>query len=162
MKRRYDPAQMILAFDTAHDWAVEALRSAFATMPTRRIPRMTWANYPTTAGRAFFREFEIRLSNQVLQTPEQVHDTVLHEYAHLVVFEKFGTKAKPHGSEWRAVMRQLGLSPTVTHDYPVEKRQMATRYIYRCDLCGFILRRVRPFKRNRIYSHVGCGGMFGG
>jgi SprT protein len=160
MKRRYDSAQLTLAFDTPHDWAVDALRAGFAIMPTRKLPRMTWANYPTTAGRALFREFEIRLSRQVLQTPEQIRDTVLHEYAHLVVFEKFGVKAKPHGTEWRAVMRQLGLAPTVTHDYPVEKRKMATRHIYRCEVCGYILRRVRPLKRNRVYSHIGCGGVF--
>ena len=92
---RSNPAQLTLAFDSPEDWAGEALRTARLKVPCRREPRLTWANYPTTAGRAFFREFEIRLSSVVLKTQHQIYDTVLHEYAHLVVFEEFGVKAKP-------------------------------------------------------------------
>jgi predicted SprT family Zn-dependent metalloprotease len=121
---------------------------------------MTWANYSTTAGRAFFREFEIRLSRVVLQTQQQIYDTVLHEYAHLVVFEEYGLKAKPHGVEWKSVMRRLGIEPKVTHDYPVERKSLTKKLAYRCQECGYILRRVRPFKRNRVYFHIGCGGVF--
>lgn len=151
---------MKLLFDDPEDWAIEALEIARRKVPCSQAPVIRWANYPTTAGRAFFREFEIRLSSTVLKTYDQVYDTVLHEYAHLVVFEQFGLKAKPHGNEWRRVMKALGLKPTVTHNYPVERQTRQRKYSYKCKLCGFILMRVRPFKRNRIYSHIGCGGVF--
>ena len=157
---RTDPAQLILAFDCPEDWAAEALRLARATLPTARAPKMTWANYRTAAGRAFFREFEIRLSSVVLTTEEQVRDTVIHEYAHLYVFENFGMKARPHGSEWRAAMKVLGGQPKATHNYPVERKSMRRTISYKCDVCGWVLERVKRFKRNRIYTHVGCGGRF--
>jgi predicted SprT family Zn-dependent metalloprotease len=157
---RSNPAQLILAFESPDDWAAEALRIARLKLPCRREPKVTWASYPTTAGRAFFREFEIRLSRIVLKAQEQIYDTVLHEYAHLAVFEEFGIRAKPHGPEWRAAMVRLGLEPTVTHNYEVERRSINRKLAYRCEVCGFVLRRVRPLKRNRVYFHIGCGGVF--
>ncbi len=33
--------------------------------------------------------------------------TLIHEIAHLVAFEKFGRVIKPHGKEWKSVMRNL-------------------------------------------------------
>ncbi len=33
--------------------------------------------------------------------------TLVHEIAHLVVFEKYGTRVKPHGKEWKLVYRNL-------------------------------------------------------
>ena len=33
--------------------------------------------------------------------------TFIHEYAHLLVFEQYGTKALPHGKEWKAEYRKL-------------------------------------------------------
>ena len=157
---RANPEQLTLLFDSPEDWAIEALRAARLRVPCSGTPRIIWASYPTTAGRAFFREFEIRLSSIVLKTHDQVNDTVLHEYAHLVVFENHGLRAKPHGPEWRSVMKMLGLEPRVTHSYPVERQSREHKFFYKCEICGFVLKRVRPFKRNRIYSHVGCGGVF--
>jgi len=157
---RFNPAQLTLAFDSPEDWAVDALRAALARMPVNRTPKIVWTNYPASAGKAYYRENEIRLSRVVLTTHDRVYDTVLHEYAHLLVYQQFGKSARPHGGEWKAVMRQLGLEPRVTHDYPVERRTLSRKHAYRCTDCGFVLERVRPFKRNRIYSHVGCGGTF--
>jgi SprT protein len=85
---------------------------------------------------------------------------VLHEYAHLYVFENFGTRAKPHGPEWRDAMKVLGGEGRATHNYPVERKSMQPRIAYKCNVCGWVLERVRRFKRNRIYIHVGCGGRF--
>lgn len=157
---RVHPDQLVLAFDSPKDWAIEALAAARRRVPCARVPKIVWANYPSTAGKAYFRENEIRLSRVLLDTHARVYDTVLHEYAHLVVFQQHGRKAKPHGPEWKLVMRQLGVEPRVTHDYPVERRSLSRQHAYRCSTCGFVLERVRPFKRNRIYSHVGCGGRF--
>jgi len=157
---RFNPAQLTLSFDSPDDWAVDALRVALNRVPVPRVPKIVWMNYPASAGKAYFRENEIRLSRVVLTTHSRVYDTVLHEYAHLAVFQQHGRSARPHGAEWKAVMRTLGLAPNVTHDYPVERRTLLKKHAYRCSVCGFLLERVRPFKRNRVYSHVGCGGKF--
>ncbi|WP_421750455.1 SprT-like domain-containing protein [Croceimicrobium sp.] len=34
--------------------------------------------------------------------------TLLHEYAHLVAFDKFGQKIKAHGEEWQFCFREIG------------------------------------------------------
>lgn len=157
---RAHPHQLVLAFGGPEEWAVECLEAACLKVPCVCVPRIVWSNYPTTAGRAYFRENEIRLSRKLLTTEPRVRDTVLHEYAHLVVYQQHGNKAKPHGKEWKATMRALGAEPIVTHDYPVERRSVSRKHAYRCTECGFLLLRVRPFKRNRVYLHVGCGGAF--
>ena len=157
---RFNPAQLTLAFDSPEDWAIDALRDAVTRVPVGRLPKIVWTNYPASAGKAYFRENEIRLSRVVLTTHPRVYDTVLHEYAHLVVYQQFGRSSRPHGAEWKAVMRALGLEPRVTHDYPVERRTLGRKHAYRCTICGYVLERVRPFKRNRVYSHIGCGGRF--
>ncbi len=41
---------------------------------------------------------------------EQVHDTILHEVAHALVFERFG-RLHGHGPEWKAVAAELGATP---------------------------------------------------
>ncbi|MBS1201819.1 MAG: hypothetical protein H6R22_328 [Chromatiaceae bacterium] len=38
-------------------------------------------------------------------------ETVPHEVAHLIAFARYGSRIRPHGSEWRAVMEYLGAEP---------------------------------------------------
>lgn len=104
-------------------------------------------------------ENRICLSALLLTSDERVRETLLHEYAHLVVYHRFGRRAKPHGPEWRAVMNALGLSPERTHSYPPLPTPKPRRtLIYRCARCGEEIPRVRPLKRGRAYYHVKCGG----
>lgn len=152
--------QLVLVFDSPEDWAEEALASAREAFPLQTEAVIEWRDYPTTAGRAYFEGNRIRLSRRVLETEEQVRDTVLHEYAHLVVNEMHGPSAKPHGKEWRAVMKRLGAKAKATHDYPVERRYQARRIVYRCTACGYLLLRARPLRRHLVYTHIGCGGTF--
>lgn len=35
--------------------------------------------------------------------------TLLHEYAHLVTFQKFGSKIKAHGQEWQFCFKEIGM-----------------------------------------------------
>jgi len=35
--------------------------------------------------------------------------TTIHEFAHLIAFEEYGRRIKPHGSEWQKIYRQLML-----------------------------------------------------
>jgi SprT protein len=63
-----------------------------------------------------------------------VEETVTHEVAHLVTFACFG-RTPPHGREWRAVMRFLGIDqPQRCHDYAVDEAQVRRqrRWRYRC------------------------------
>jgi SprT protein len=62
--------------------------------------------------------------------------TVPHEVAHYVTDCLHGlSRVRPHGPEWRAVMRELGADPRVTGRYDLSglplRRQR--RFDYRCD-----------------------------
>ncbi|MGS2717159.1 SprT family zinc-dependent metalloprotease [Eionea flava] len=63
-------------------------------------------------------------------------NTIPHEVAHYVTDCLFGLRhIRPHGQQWRDVMRVFGAKPTVRANYdlrgiPVRK---ITRYAYRCD-----------------------------
>ena len=61
-------------------------------------------------------------------------DTVAHEVAHYLVHRLHGARTRPHGAEWRHVMRALGVIPKATGHYnlngvPVRRQQ---RHTYHC------------------------------
>jgi predicted SprT family Zn-dependent metalloprotease len=45
-----------------------------------------------------------------LNDEAQVRDTVLHELAHALAFERYG-RVRSHGPEWKAIAQSLGASP---------------------------------------------------
>ncbi|MER3465920.1 MAG: hypothetical protein C4340_01595, partial [Armatimonadota bacterium] len=94
-----------------------AMLHALAVYPLPNPPTVEWKGYPVTAGRVYPLENRICLSAPLLNTEQRVCETLLHEYAHLVVYHLFGTKAKPHGEEWRRVMKALGAPAERTHTY---------------------------------------------
>jgi SprT protein len=62
--------------------------------------------------------------------------TVPHEVAHYITDQLYGLRnIRPHGVEWKAVMRALGAEPSATARYDLEgipvRRQR--RFSYRCD-----------------------------
>jgi SprT protein len=90
--------------------------------------------------------------------------TVPHEVAHYVSDRLFGlARIRPHGSEWRAVMRALGVEPRATAQFdlsgvPLRRQQ---RFSYHC---GCSLHELSSCRHNRIrrgqvaYHCRQCGG----
>lgn len=67
---------------------------------------------------------------------ENLDGTVPHEVAHYIVHRVYGMKrTRPHGEEWRALMKAFGADPTVTCSFDMtgipQRRQQ--RHKYRCD-----------------------------
>lgn len=63
-----------------------------------------------------------------------LHDTVVHEVAHYLVYLLHGARIRPHGAEWRRIMQDFGVKPKATgrytlHGVPVRRQQ---RHAYRC------------------------------
>lgn len=95
------------------------------------------------AGRAYFpisrkakkaMQVELRFNEKLLdRNPEDfINKVVPHECAHLIVYELFGTKVKPHGEEWKVVMEKLfGVKAEVTHDFDTEDI-VNKPFIYKC------------------------------
>lgn len=76
------------------------------------------------AGMAYQTGMKVILNTTLLmENPEEVlNQTIGHEYAHLVQFDKFSNKGAAttgHGPEWHAAMKVFGLPPTKKHSMNV-------------------------------------------
>lgn len=113
----------------------------------------------TRAGAAFPLRHHIDLNPRLLaREPRVCHEVFAHELAHLVVHADHGLAVRPHGPEWRALMRAAGFEPRVRHDLDVRGLQRRRRwlYLYLCTGCSesWFGRRARP---GRPCPHCGPG-----
>lgn len=86
-------------------------------------------------GSTVLRTKTIRLSRPMVEINDwhDVRLVVLHEIAHVLTFQQYGTRVNPHGPEWRRNARKIGASPTHTsHVTNVPK----PRYRATCPICG--------------------------
>jgi len=85
------------------------------------------------------------------QTRDFIDRTVPHEVAHLVAYQVFGSHIRPHGSEWKAVMRLFNADASRCHNYDVSKvsTRKYRRYAYECSCRSHQLTSIR---HNRVLS----------
>jgi predicted SprT family Zn-dependent metalloprotease len=138
--------------------AEDILRQATERYPLSYVPILKWKNLRVSAGLAYYRTGTIGLSALILDTPEKLRHTLLHEYAHLLAFERHGRKAANHGIYWQQAMSDLGLPPKVRHNYECARNTPRQKVTYRCKRCGVHIDRNRKLPRNRKYVHARCGG----
>lgn len=90
----------------------------------------------------------------------QIRHILCHELAHLAAFERYGRNIKPHGREWRSLMRAAGFEPKVRFD---DEKALAllqasgprrTRYLHRCPICAAQRTATREMRRWR------CGACY--
>ena len=89
--------------------------------------------------------------------------TVPHEVAHIVVHHKHSYRCKPHGYEWKRVMRDFGVEESRCHSYDttnstVRSRTVARNYAYKCACQTHMLTSIRHKKamRGSIYICKRC------
>ena len=145
-----DPALAQLA----ESWLDELMQA----IPLRSRPVIEWRGYRVSAGMAYFRARVIGLSRHVIRNAEQLHTTLVHEYAHLVAYERHGRAGAGHGPAWRQAMIELGAQPKRTHQYEVQRNQAKKEVGYQCLKCGAIIKRKRRLPKNRLYLHATCMG----
>lgn len=126
--------------------------------PLKRAARLEWRPYRVTAGMAYYKLNLIGLSRHVLNTKESVEDTIIHEYAHLMAFERAGRRGAGHGAPWQQAMQELGRTPKVRHTYQVTRNTKRQEVGYLCLRCGQTILRSRRLPRRRKYVHASCGG----
>lgn len=89
----------------------------------------------TVAGRATYVPSSIRLNMLLLEQngDKFLKRTPAHEAAHIVVRKVFGRR-KPHGPEWKRVMRLLGVESTRCHDYDTDNcgKRKTRKFLYSC------------------------------
>jgi predicted SprT family Zn-dependent metalloprotease len=95
-----------------------------------------------TAGRCRPGKMEIVLNAVFLAAhPQQYAATLCHEAAHMAVYLLHGPYVKPHGDEWKALVRAAGFPDDVTCrvSEPLQSASKAgaTLYLHRCPRCGY-------------------------
>jgi SprT protein len=106
----------------------------------------------SSAGLASPAAMAVALNPRLQAFPSEVDRTLRHELAHLVAFARAprGRRVAAHGAEWRRACVQLGIpGESRCHTLPLPRRTVARRHVYRCPVCGFMLRRARPINARR-------------
>lgn len=97
----------------------------------------------------------------VRHTTTFLAQTVPHETAHVVVFHLHGPHPRPHGHEWRAVMRLFGAKPERCHGFDVGDLQTRRlrHYHYRCRCRAHSLSSIRHNRAQagQVYLCRYCG-----
>ena len=94
-----------------------------------------------------------------------MQDTIPHEVSHYVVEMIFGRKnIKPHGDEWRNVMRAFGCEPRATCNYDLSDipQRRIKRFSYRCRCSSHELttyRHNKVLRGSQQYLCRRCGEM---
>jgi SprT protein len=103
----------------------------------------------STAGYAAYPSWRIELNPRLIGFEGQVARTLMHELAHLVAYHRAGRRRiEPHGNEWRQACADLGIPGEAAHHrLPFPRSKMQRNHAYQCPACGFVVSRVRPFKR---------------
>jgi SprT protein len=91
-----------------------------------------------------------------------IEQTVAHEIAHCLTFCLYGRNARPHGAEWRQLMKLLGAAPERCHHYDlgeVPQRQVS-RHPYHCGCQEHELSAIRHnrVRKGQRYLCRRCGG----
>ena len=145
-KLRYDEAMTQECVRLLNELRLDALVA---------IVRVVWnPRMRTTAGRAFWPEARIEMNPKLEQVaPGEIRQTMLHELAHLVAYERAGRRhISAHGVEWRQACADLGIpGEKATHSLPLPSRRMKRKWRYTCPACGEGFERVRKMKR-----YAGC------
>ena len=134
------------------------LEELFVSHPLKRPVRLEWRPYRVSAGIAYFGPNAIGLSSLLIKTPETAIETLVHEYAHLLAYDRAGRRGRGHGQIWRRAMADLGAEPTVHHCHPVERNRRLQEVGYLCKKCGKVLVRARRLPARKRFVHARCGG----
>lgn len=133
------------------------LAELLVSHPIRTPAKLFWRNYRVAAGKAYLEVGTIGLSRLLITNEERLRSTLLHEYAHLLAFERSPRNGRGHGPVWQKAMLELGEEPVVRHKYEVERNQARQVVLYRCVGCGAELPRKRRLPKRRAFVHATCG-----
>ncbi|MBK7702674.1 MAG: SprT-like domain-containing protein [bacterium] len=92
-----------------------------------------------------------------------LHEVLVHELAHFVIYERYGNSVKPHGPEWQALVTLAGFTPHTrilwTDSLPPPSSSLATKVRYRhsCPVCHTTRTAARPQHRWRCAACVDAG-----
>lgn len=131
--------------EMCREWLMELELSGAA-----KLVKVMWnARLKSTAGYASFPAWRIELNPRLLEFEGQVVQTLKHELAHLIAYHRAGRRRiDPHGQEWKMACACLGIAEEkACHQLPLPRARQKRTLAYRCQACGYVLHRVRRFRR---------------
>ena len=118
----------------------------------------------TTLGRCHPETAEVRIASFLLDAPESLlREVVCHEVAHAAVHVLHGRGPRPHGLEWKALMRTAGYQPRVRFpagliaDLPRRAGNRRVVWEHRCPVCHAVRTAGRPVREWRCARCRGAG-----
>jgi predicted SprT family Zn-dependent metalloprotease len=118
-------------------------------------------------GRCLASQGEIKIAKFLLTGPPGLLEEVLcHEVAHAAAVMKFGSRIRPHGVEWRGLMRDAGFEPRTRipdTELPHDTLAWTRRRVFwrhRCPICQASRIAGCPVRRWRCTKCLAAG--FGG
>lgn len=123
--------------------------------------RFGWDNARRRAGCCRYRQKLVSLSRHyvalnVVERPDDVVDTILHEIAHALTFNRHGGAVDAHGAEWKAEAARIGARPERCYDSSVIAMPPG-RWQATCGLCKRTFRRHRPLPAGMWNYCRACG-----
>ena len=115
-------------------------------------------------GRCYPERRLIRLAKSLLDGPRTtLEEALCHELAHIAVHELNSGKCRPHGPEWKDLMRKAGFEPRTRLRWvgapPPAKRKRRRRYLYihRCPVCHTERTARRAVRQRQCAASVEAG-----
>ena len=114
-----------------------------------------WQNKKGALGTCSYNNKEIRLSKWYVELNDEaeVRDTILHEIAHALSYERHGSKGIGHGRLWKSICREIGAIPRACSKGKLNKPQNHYKYVDTC--CG-VTYRMHRLRKNTKYSCPKC------
>jgi len=139
-----DSADQIQAavFKLCRLWNVEEIQGEIKVEFCGRLTR--------SLGRTLSSQKTIRLNMELCTTLKDYLDEVIcHELAHVVTVHQHGPSSRPHGEEWRNLVRLAGYEPSVRMQVngQVPPRKVPKKYKHYCPVCH--LQRISRTKITR-------------
>ena len=93
-----------------------------------------------------------------------LEEVLCHELAHLAARELHGLHIRPHGPEWKALMRAAGFEPRIRLPLPASapnprprRRRQRYLYLHRCPICQLSKTAKRAVRQWRCAACLGAG-----
>jgi predicted SprT family Zn-dependent metalloprotease len=106
----------------------------------------------------------VELGPRFLALRTRKAEVLAHELAHVAVTRLFGKTARPHGDEWRSLVRAVGFVPRIhlipagRKNTPFRKQRVAVdHYEHRCPVCQMVRIARRPVRQWQCSRCVDVG-----
>jgi len=129
---------------------------------TFSMPSLAFNQRGKIAGSAVLQKNLIKLNAKLFaqNTDYFLSHIIAHELAHIMVYQLYGLRVKPHGREWKKIMLEaFKLAPEVTHSMDTKDVTLRT-FMYKCTcqtVALSVIRHNKVVRGKQTYICRRCG-----